>query len=374
MAKKLPPGFQNYARGGLQYRFQIDGKRYSVYGRTVKECREKELKKRLEIEKGTYKSGRDQTCSEYFEKWQEARRGTVKETTLRVRNTLWNRISAAQIDKAGHTFGSLKLSEVETQNVRDLQKTLSEDLSTRTVNESISLLNGMYRTAIQERIVDWNPCGAVRRLQRTEAPMVETIHRALTIEETKAFLKAAEDLHSYYLPLYRFLLNTGCRVGEAGAIKAADIGAGAVQIRRTLTRTESGGYMIGKDTKTAAGVRKIPLRAEAKAAIRDQRRNVELCTGVLNIDKPIFLSPRGTLLKSEGVNRDMMRICKAAEIEYFSVHAFRDTFATRCIESGMQPKTLMDIMGHSDINMTFALYGHVLDNTKEEQLLAVNFG
>ena len=91
------------------------------------------------------------------------------------------------------------------------------------------------------------------------------------------------------------------------------------------------------------------------------------------MDKPIFMTPRGTLLKSEGVNRDIQRICEKAGVEYFSVHAFRDTFATRCIESGMQPKTLMDIMGHSDINMTFALYAHVMDDTKTEQLKAVSF-
>ena len=370
---RLPQGFYKTEGGAVRYRFTIDGKRYSVTGQSVKDCREKEAQKRIEIQQATYRRGADLTCSEYFERWTEGRRGTVKDNTLRIRQTLWNRIQAAEIDKAGHKFGQLKLSEVETENVRQLQRVLSADLSTRTVNECISLLNGMYRTAIAERITDWNPCTAVRRLKRSEDPAAETIHRALTRAETAAFMAKAQERASYYLPLYKFLLNTGCRVGEAGAIMESDISASAVQIRRTLTRTENGGYMIGSDTKTAAGVRQIPLTKEAAAAIRQQRRNRELLTGVLQIGKPVFLSPRGTLLKSEGVNRDIRTICEKAGIDYFSVHAFRDPFATRCIESGMQAKTLMDIMGHSDINMTFALYGHVMDSTKTEQLQAVSF-
>ena len=47
MAKKLPVGFREY-KGGYQYRFVVEGKRYSVYGATVKECRAKELQKREE--------------------------------------------------------------------------------------------------------------------------------------------------------------------------------------------------------------------------------------------------------------------------------------------------------------------------------------
>jgi integrase len=71
------------------------------------------------------------------------------------------------------------------------------------------------------------------------------------------------------------------------------------------------------------------------------------------------------------VNQDIARICKAAGIEKFTAHAFRDTFATRCVESGMQPKTLQEIMGHTDIAMTMNLYAHVMEETKVSQMQAV---
>ena len=52
----------------------------------------------------------------------------------------------------------------------------------------------------------------------------------------------------------------------------------------------------------------------------------------------------------------------------FSTHAFRHTFATRATESGMMPKTLQDILGHADINMTMNLYSHVMDETKIKEM------
>ena len=57
----------------------------------------------------------------------------------------------------------------------------------------------------------------------------------------------------------------------------------------------------------------------------------------------------------------------------FSVHAFRDTFATRCIEQGMQPNTLKDLLGHSSLKMTMDLYAHVMPNTKHEELSKIRF-
>ena len=61
-------------------------------------------------------------------------------------------------------------------------------------------------------------------------------------------------------------------------------------------------------------------------------------------------------------------MCKLAGLEHFTSHALRDTFATRAIESGMNPKTLQMILGHSDISMTMNLYCHVMEDTKSEEM------
>lgn len=50
------------------------------------------------------------------------------------------------------------------------------------------------------------------------------------------------------------------------------------------------------------------------------------------------------------------------------MHTLRHTFATRCIESGMKPKTLQKILGHANISMTMDLYVHVTEDEKEKEM------
>lgn len=53
---------------------------------------------------------------------------------------------------------------------------------------------------------------------------------------------------------------------------------------------------------------------------------------------------------------------------YFTLHSTRHTFATRCIENGMDPQVLKTILGHATLSMTMDLYSHVLPDTKAEQM------
>lgn len=75
MAKKLPAGMTMRADGRIVNRFTIEGKRYVVYGKNVKECRERESEKRIQINEGLLIRGRDKTVSEYFDEWIAAKGG-----------------------------------------------------------------------------------------------------------------------------------------------------------------------------------------------------------------------------------------------------------------------------------------------------------
>lgn len=373
--KSLPAGMR-YMQDGkrIQYRFTVDGKRYAVYGLDVKECYQKAEAKEQELLEGQYKKAKSLTLSEYFERWIEAKEKTVKETTIRTNKILFKIASGMVIDGNGNTFGNLKVVDIEAQNIRDVQdKMIQAGKSTRTVNDTVSLIKGILQCAVDvDRIITWNPAAGVKRIRRTEPAARDTYHRALTIEETKAFFKAAKERESWYYNLYCFLIDTGCRCGEAGAIQNSDISGKVIHVSKTVTRTAEGTYRIGDEAKTKAGTRDIPIRPLARQAIDSQREiNRLLNNGITGINDTLFKSPRGYLLSDTVVNQDIARICKAAGVQKFTAHAFRDTFATRCVESGMQPKTLQEIMGHTDIAMTMNLYAHVMEETKVSQMQAV---
>ena len=372
--KALPEGMRYKEGKGIEYRFRVEGKRYSVYGQTAKECLQKATEKEESLHAGTYKPGKDLTLTEYFDRWIEAKAGAVKETTIRTNKILFAIVRDMPVDHAGHTFGSMKLTAIEAQQIRDLQSAMiGAGKATRTANDTVSLLKSVFQSAIDtDRILTWNPAAGVKRLRRTEPAARDTYHRALTEDETKLFFQTAKERESWYYDLYCFLIDTGCRCGEAGALLNSDVTGSTIRINKTVTRTEAGTYRIGSEAKTRAGTRDIPIRPLARQGIDHQRAvNMLLANGIMGITDTVFRSPRGGLLSDTAVNQDIARICKAAGIEKFTAHAFRDTFATRCIESGMQPKTLQEILGHTDISMTMNLYAHVMEETKIQQMQAV---
>ena len=349
------------ADGRYMLRFTIEGKRYSVYGATSKECKAKELEKRQEIAEGLSASGKRLTVEKWLESWLEGRAGRLSGSSIRTNNQHLRR--ACRQDVKGRQFGTIKLVNLESGNVRELQRVLSEQFTTRTTNDTISFLKQGIEAAVNERLINWNPVNAVEPLKRVEAPARDNVHRCLSREEVTAFMEEAQNSHFYHL--YQFLLNTGLRIGEAGAVTPADVRNGNVTIDKTVTREETG-YCIRKQTKTEAGRRIVPLNEQARAAVR-----AELGARTVSIDKPIFTTCNGSLLISSVVSEDIQRICERAGIERFTAHGFRATFISRCVEDGMPIKDLMEICGHRDVKMTLGLYAHSNTESRAESLRKV---
>ncbi|MBR1702142.1 MAG: site-specific integrase [Lachnospiraceae bacterium] len=363
------------ADGRMQKAFTVNGKKYVVYGHSTKELFEKELAKREEIEKGLEKRN-NPTVSEYYERWTEARRGTVSDATLRAQGKMFHAFKAVKIPSANRTFGELKLKEVSIDDLRVLQTELKKgevrkdgtrkERKTQTVNDYLAHIKHFMNDALKERVIDYNPCVLLKPLKRTEEKARNTGHRALSLEEQKKFFECERCKKSYYYNVFRFAISTGMRIGEIGALKNSDIRGGMIHIERTITRTETGSHIMGENAKTEAGRRTIPMNEQIKAILADQKAiNSMLDGNVVSMDDRIFKAPERGLLLAMPTDREIIRICKAAGIEPFSMHAFRATFATRAIENGMNMKTLQEIMGHSNFNITMSLYGHCLTDTKQ---------
>lgn len=368
MARKIK---NKRADGRLQKCITFNGKKYYVYAKSKEELERKAYEKKLELEQG--KEMHDNpTIAVFFDRWMENRRGSVTQATLRSQQCHYNTISVVQIN--GKDFKDYKLSEVKPEDIRIIQRSLSNNGNkAQTVNDKIAFLSHIFHDAVIERYLDFNPCTPVKPLKKTEVAARNTYHRALTPEETTMFFDYAKEKNSYYYNVFRMAIQTGMRVGEIGALRNSDIYDGAIHVNRTITRTEDGGYCIGTETKTWHGKRTIPVNDAIAEIIEYQRKINRILDGnISGIDDLIFKAPERGLLMATPVDREIKRICKRTGIEHFTCHAFRDTFATRCIEQGMQPRTLQEILGHADYGLTMNLYGHVLDDTKEKAMSKIN--
>lgn len=370
---KLPRGYKERADGRLEYRFTYEGKRYSVYGSTYKECEELTARKKEEVDKG-YIKNKDITMSQYFQEWTAGRKGTVRESTNITVSQRWRRIEPY--------IGHIKVIELEARQVLRARAAMveAEVCCTSEINRIVTDVSTLMKSAVLDGIRETNPCRGIKRLQvKDRKPARETNHRAISTKETELFLKYAEN--SWYYELLCFLLATGVRIGEAAALMWSDVDFknGIVHITKTVSRI--GGGNTVEPPKTRAGIRKIPLTPQALKALRRQKERLGIFNGdIIPIDGRVFTDTRGLDIVPARIDGAIDRIIKklsateGINFEHISAHSLRATFATRAIESGMNPKTLQELLGHSDIAMTMNLYAHVMDDTKVTEVSRINLG
>ncbi len=358
------------ADGRIAKTFTFNGKKYFAYGRDKQEAERKAIERLQELE--AHKIDHDNPRMDtYHDRWSENRQGSVKESTLRVQEHFYNTISTISVN--GIQFGQYRISEVNPDDIRCIQKALLDKGNTeRTVNDKIAFISHMFHDAVKERYIDYNPCSPVKPLKIKEKQARDTIHRALDHEEQNSFFEHAKN--SFYYDIYRFAVLTGMRIGEIGALYWSDIHDGLIHVNRTVTRTQSGSYIIGDNTKTSHGKRTIPLNDAIKDVLSHQKAINNMLDGekITSIHETVFKAYDRGILLPFATDREIARICKRAGIEKFTLHGLRATFATRCIEQGIDPRTLQELLGHADYGLTMNLYGHVVDDTKEKAMQKMN--
>lgn len=353
------------ADGRLAKTFTFEGKKYFVYGYSKDEVEEKLSQKKMELKQG--KQDHDNpTLDSFHKRWDDNRRDSIKEATIRCQHFQYN--SCADVKINGKRLGDYRIADIKPDDIRVVQRELLEKNRTQTVNDKIAVLSHIFHDALNERYIDYNPCCVVKPLKRTEKRARDGIHRALTLSEQEKFFENAKN--SFYYDVFRMATLTGMRLGEIGALYVSDIYDDAIHISRTITKTETGGYTIGADTKTWHGRRTIPLNDDIREVIEHQKAINNMLDGdkIISIHETIFKAPQRGLLMATPADREIGRICDRTGIEKFTAHAFRATFATRCIEQGIEPRTLQELLGHADFGLTMNLYGHVTDTTLESAM------
>lgn len=357
---------QKRYNGYFRKSFTYNGKRIYVYGKTAQELAENELKKRNELENGLMFLY-NPTLKAYYEHFTDIRRKELKESTLRAQKSQFENIATICMAD-GKTFGEMRIKEITRRNIEDVRQTLLEKGKTpENLNICFAHLNHVFNSAYLDDTIGKNPCKALKQLKRESVTVHETKHRALSVEEMQAFFKAAEERNSYYYNMFELLAKSGMRIGELGALYITDIDRnnGFIHIRRTVARDELGGYIIGETAKTKSGKRDIPLTDDMYLTIRKQQALNKMIFSFSDKNGLLFKSAEGEILREYSINREIKRICKIANIEPFTCHAFRNTFATRFIEQRPQDyKILSEILGHKDISITLNLYTHVMTENK----------
>lgn len=159
-------------------------------------------------------------------------------------------------------------------------------------------------------------------------------------------------------------LNAGLRIGEVCALSWSDIDqdSNILSVTGTVVRIkkESGSGNLAIDVpKTSASLRKIPIPSKLHGVLA-QMRNTSQGKYVLS-EHCSFISPRTYEYRFHKV----LDKCGIRSINY---HVLRHTFATRCIELGMDIKTLSELLGHTNTSTTLNTYVHSSMDHKRAQI------
>lgn len=207
---------------------------------------------------------------------------------------------------------------------------------------------------------------------------------AITRDQERKLLKfIAEDKHfkQYYDGIY-ILFHTGLRISEFVGLTLSDIDFENMKINvdHQLQRVTRVGYII-EPTKTSSGTRQIPMAQEVADCFRrviENRKQPKVEMMIDGYSGFLFLDKNGKPMVALHWEKYMKHICqkynKIYKVQMPSVtpHVCRHTFCSNMAKSGMNPKTLQYIMGHSDIGVTLNTYTHLNfeDASKEVRRLS----
>lgn len=292
----------------------------------------------------------------WYEYWIGIKKQTVRPNTVRNYSERYEKNIKGII-------GKKLLSEVKPIHCQKIFSDMAEQgYKTTTIYQTRITLYNMLEFAKENDVILSNPC---KKSVKSDIGKPSEKKVALTIDEQRKFLMAAAG--QSYENQYKFMLQTGLRTGELVGLKWDDIDFGKRTV--TISRTMEYRYKVGEwrvgPPKSKSGYRTIPLTDEAIRILKDQKeKNSKI--KVINIEwrDQVFLSRKGEPVKNSTYDTALFKICDKAEIRKFCMHILRHTFATRCIEAGMIPKTLQKILGHSNIGITMNLY---VDATEEEK-------
>ena len=232
------------------------------------------------------------------------------------------------------------------------------------IQTAVMITNMTMKMAFRRGLVhEWNAVPCSRRKKRALVQVLSTEEQM----KLEGYIKEnwSQTGFGIYLCLY-----TGMRLGEICALKWENINIreGYLIVSSTVQRLsieqENGNnksMLFVTPPKSETSMRRIPFPSFLVPALEQISKAAAKDSFLLKSKSKAPMDPRTFQYQYK-------RFLYKAGVPYYNFHTLRHTFATRCITSGMDPKTLSEILGHADIKITMDYYFHSSFEFKKNQI------
>lgn len=358
--------------GRYQIQKSFDGKMKSFYGRTKFEVISK-YNQFVANKKNGVQSG---TLSECVYEWMlNFKFGKIKSSSYDRLETVY------KYHLKDDPIGKMQVHEIKSIDLqryidrKSFPKDKDELLSISSIKKIKELLSGYYKYAYEQNIVTFNPMLAV------QLPIQDNMEKK-TKQVDEIPQNVLDALYSdcnmtrRYNTALIILLNTGLRIGELIALNWNDIDIAnkiirvnktiSVSKKRNGTEEISGRNKSIGSTKTSCGNRIIPIN----------KKVIECLELIKSENKKLGISPsnvistkKGTMASARNIQRAFDEWLKSNGFNHYNLHALRHTFGSILIRKGVDIKVVSELLGHSNIQTTYNIYIHVI---QEQKAKAVN--
>lgn len=305
------------------------------------------------------------TIREVSKEWLNMKKLTVKQSTY---SKYYRTVKAVILPELGGlTLAEINSSVINSFTSRKLgfgEGAAEKPLAAKTVRDICTILKSIIRYSENEYRT--GPLAENTVLPKPKREIIETLNE----EELR---RITRDLWMHQSePRYLGILlcmYSGMRLGEICALRWNDIGLDQriIRINHTLQRITIPNEQSSRKTKiildkpkTKFSTRIIPISNQIYPAMKNLYSSAD--------KNSFFLTSSLKFMEPRSYQYFFKRILKKNGIRNVNFHMLRHTFATRCVEVGMDVKTLSEILGHSSTNITLTYYVHSSLGTKQKQI------
>lgn len=286
------------------------------------------------------------------EEWLKYKKNTVKKST-------YYNYSYSVAKYLYPSFAGKNITKIKNYN--NFIEELSDTLSPKTVRDIVTKLKEIINFYEEEHNTKLN----IKKMSLPKMNKKEI--QILSNKEKQKLEKYCIEQNSLKSLGILICLNTGLRIGEVCALRweNIDFESKKIHIEKTIERIyskeENKTIVIIDTPKSITSVRTIPINSKLYNILKQIRGKSKKTDFVLTGSSEHYVEPRN-------YQYHFKEILKRSKVKKYKFHTLRHTFATNCIEAGMDIKSLSEILGHADVSITLNIYVHSSDKAKRKYL------